>query len=183
VQLSLQPRPGSASPDQLAVTVDATVPDLDAIPRAGPVGRGRAHLVAAGRMDLDAKTFTATGSVEVVGLDMKGVRLARGVLTGSGEGTLSSPHLVAKLLGAELRAGGYAFPRVNLTVRGTPEALDVTTDLVGDEHAPTVAARARVTHPGDLVVLDTRVQLARGEVKSTATVASKRRELSPCMLL
>ncbi len=151
-----------------------THPDLNAIPRAGPIGRGRAHLVAEGRADLHAKTFLASASVELAGLDVKGVQLARGVVTASAEGPLSSPRVVAKVLGVEVRAGGYAFPHLSATARGTPQSLDVSAELLGDDHAPAISARARVTHPGDLVVLGTRVQVAREDVKTTTTIASVR---------
>ncbi len=131
VRFSLQPRPGGASPDQLALQVDATAPDLAAIPRAGRIGHGRAHLVAEGRADLHDKTFLASASVELAGVDVKGVHLARGVVTASGEGTLASPRVVVDARGEDVRAGGYAFPQVNATARGTPQALDVQADVRG----------------------------------------------------
>ncbi len=175
VHFTLQPKPaGGESPDQLAFTVDSRVPDLDGIPRAGPIGRGSAHLVAEGRADLHAKTFLASASIELIGVDVKGVQLARGVVTASGEGAFTSPRLVAKILGVEMKAGGYAFPHVSATAKGTPQSLDVSADLLGDDHAPTIGARARLTHPGDFVVLDTRVLIDRKDVKTTTKVASVR---------
>jgi autotransporter translocation and assembly factor TamB len=138
VRFSLEPPPGGASPVELALAVDTTVPDLGAIPRAGRLGRGRAHLVAEGRVDLHARSFSADASVEIADLDVKGVELARGVVTASAQGTLASPRFAGRMVGVGMRAGGVTFTRVSATARGTPRALDVTADMIGDDHAPTV---------------------------------------------
>jgi translocation and assembly module TamB len=171
-EFSLQPRRGGASPDQLALKLDTTVPDLNGIARVGPIARGRAHLVGEASLDLTSKQVSANASVELAAIDAGGVQLARGVVTGSAKGALASPHVVARLLGAGLRAGGYAFPSVRAGVSGAPADLDVTAQLVGDEHAPTVTARTRLANHGDLALRGAVIDLKRGEVTSTATIAS-----------
>lgn len=174
VQFSLQPRGESTSPDQLALKVDTTIPDLNGVTRVGPIGRGRAHLMAEGGMDLGTKQISLNASVEIAGIDVTGVQLARGVVTGSAEGALESPRVVAKLLGAGMHAGGYAFTTVRAGVSGALKDLEVTATLVGDDRAPTVEARAHLANHGDLTVRGAVIDLKRGDVASTARIASVR---------
>lgn len=174
VRFSLDPREGGASPNDLTFDAEATIPNLDEIPRLGSIGRGRAHVRVQGRLDLDTKRISAKAAGETTGLDIQGVRLARGFLTVDADGPLESPHLVAKVRGAGMRAGGYAFTSVDARVSGSPQELDVFTRLVGDGQSPTAAARAHVTLREDIAVRGARVELTREEVTSTVKVASVR---------
>jgi len=170
VQFSLQPRPGSASPNQLDFKARTTVADLNAIPRVGPIARGRASVAVEGGLDLDTKRLTARADGQVLGLAQSGVQLASARFTASADGPLEAPRFQADVRGAGLRAGGFAFTSVNASASGTPSEIDVTTRLVGDDKAPSVAARAHVSPGKDLLVRNVGATIEHNEVTSTATV-------------
>lgn len=174
VQFSLAPRPGSTSPNQLDFKARTTVPDLNGIPRIGPVARGRASVSVEGGLDLDTKRISARVGGEVLGLDRSGVQLARASLTATADGALDAPRFKADVRGGGLRAGGYAFTTVDVSASGTPSEIDVTTRLVGDEKGPSVAARAHVSTGKDLAVRGAAVTIERGDVTTTANIASIR---------
>ena len=172
VQFSLGPRGSSAGMDQLALQVDTDVPDLAALRRVGPLGRGRAHLVAEGELDLETRQIAASASVAVSALELRGVHLSRAVVTGRADGPLASPHVVARLLGTGLRAGGHRFTRVRAGVVGSAREADVEAELCADEHAALVAARAHLSAAAATVHLDGELRAHLGDagrVELTAT--------------
>lgn len=176
VWFSLHPRAGEAdgAPVRLDVTVDSVIPSLRAIERIGPIGRGRAHAVVVGSLDLDTTGFVASAAVEVAGLDVGGVRLSRGLVVAAGAGTLDSPWFVVHLRGGGLHAGGYDLTAVHASASGSPRALDVTARWKGVGDAPDGAARAHLTPAGGLTVSGARVDLTRGDVTATTRIRSVR---------
>ena len=170
VQFTLQPRPGSASPNQLDFKAKTTVPNLNGIPRIGPIAAGRAVVSIEGGLDLDTKRITARANGEVAGIKQSGVQLAGARLNASVDGPLDAPRFQADVRGGGLFAGGYGFTSVDASAHGTPTEIDVTTRLVGDTKSPTVAARAHVSTGKDLLVRGVGVTIDRNEVTSTATV-------------
>jgi translocation and assembly module TamB len=170
VQFFLRPRPGGASPDQLDFKARTTIADLNAIPRLGPIARGRASVAVEGGLDLSTKRVTARADGEVLALAQGGVQLARARVTASADGPLAAPRFQADVRGAGLRAGGFAFPGVDASARGTPTEIDVTTRLAGDDKAPSVAARAHVSIGKDLLVRNAGVTIDHHAVTSTATI-------------
>ncbi|MFT3776185.1 MAG: translocation/assembly module TamB domain-containing protein [Minicystis sp.] len=145
VRFSLQPRPGGDSPSQLAVQAETTIADLGAVQRMGRVGRGRAHLLVDGAMDLDSKRISAQVSGEAAGIVTPGVRLARGSIAVTAVGPLASPDIVADVTGAGVRAGDYGFTGVHASVRGTPQDLSLDTKVTGDQRSPSATVTARLT--------------------------------------
>ncbi len=141
---------------------------------AGRVGHGRGRLVVDGEVDLAAKRIAARAQGEAHGIDVKGVRLARGSLTAEASGALSAPRLDVTLRGGGLRAGGYAFTGVAVRARGSTRDLDVAAELAGGDHAPTAIAHTHVTYENALVLRDASAELTRDDVRSTLEVASIR---------
>ncbi len=174
VQFSLAPRAGSSTPNQLDFKAKSTVPDLNGVPRIGPVARGRASVSIEGGLDLETKKLSARADGDVGGLNLSGVQLASAKLIASAEGSLDAPRFKADVRGGGLRAGGYAFTSVNVNATGTPSEIDVTTQLVGDENAPSIGARAHVSTGKELAVRGAAVKIERGEVATTATIAAIR---------
>lgn len=174
VRFSLAPRAGSAAPNQLDFKATTTVSDLDAIPRLGPIARGRASLSVEGGLDLDTKRITAHADGQVLGLDKGGVHLSSAALTGGVDGPLDAPRFTAELRGVGLRAGGYAFVGVHATASGTPAEIDITTRLIGNAAAPSIAARAHVSTGKELLVRSARITMERSDVESTATIVVAR---------
>jgi translocation and assembly module TamB len=174
VQFSLAPRAGSSTPNQLDFKARATVPDLNAITRIGPVARGRASVSVEGGLDLETKSLSAHADGDVGGINQSGVQLASAKLSASVNGSLDAPRFKADVRGGGLRAGGYAFTSVNASATGTPSEIDVTTRLVGAGKAPTVTGRAHVSTAKDLMVSNAAVTLDRDVVTTTATIAAIR---------
>ena len=172
VQFSLAPRAGSSSPEQLDFKGKSTIANLNGIPRLGPVARGSASVAVEGGLDLATKRVTARATGEVRGLAKSGVDLARGSLVAAVEGPIASPHFTAEVRGSGLRAGGYGFTSLSVSASGTPDQIDVKTRLTGDDKAPSITARARVSTRGQLAVRGVDVTMERGEIKSTTTIDS-----------
>ena len=156
---SLDPSDGGASFAELAMELETTIPDLGATARLGRVGRGRAHVVVDGFMDLETKRTSANAALEVADLDVKGVWLARGSITAAAEGALASPRLRVDLHGVGLRAAGYGFTSARVRASGPLRELDVSADLTGDDQSPSARARAHVAYGGDLTVRGIDVRL------------------------
>jgi translocation and assembly module TamB len=174
VQFTLAPRAGSSSPDQLNFKGKSTVASLNGIPRIGPVARGSASVAVEGGLDLTSMRLTARATGDVRGLGTSGVDLARGSLSASVDGPIASPHFTADVRGSGLRAGGHVFTGVHIDASGTPDQIDVKTRLVGDDKAPSISARARVSTRGGVTVRGADVTLSRGEITSKATIDSVR---------
>lgn len=172
VDLVIAPRPGKETLDQLTFDVDADVPDLNGIVRAGPIGRGSAHVAVSGRLDLESKQLSAKARAQFAKVEVSGVRLGRGELTAAAEGELTSPRFHAEVRGANLFAGGYAFPRVGVQANGTPETIGVAAQLAGNERSPWVRARARVGLGDVITVSGTHLHLMRKDVATSVDVAS-----------
>jgi translocation and assembly module TamB len=174
VELSLGPGTGDASPDQLAIRIETRIADLAEVKSAGRLGHGRAHLVVDGRVDLRTKEIDARAAADLGGVDVKGVRLARGFIRAAAGGALDAPRLDIALRGGGLHAGGYAFTGVDVRATGSTRDLTVAADLAGDDRAPTVSGRAHVAFGEAIALFGTSVRLARGDVESTLEVASIR---------
>ena len=170
IVFSLQPRPGSASPDQLDFKVKTTIPDLDGVRRIGPIARGRAAVSVDGGLDLDTKRIAARADGQVNGIALGGVQLASARITATADGPIQAPRFKADVRGGGLRAGGYVFTSVNAGATGTPTEIDVTTRLVGDARSPSVAAHAHVSAGKDLLVRSVGATIDRNDVTGIATI-------------
>ncbi len=174
IQFTLAPRPGQTSPDQLDFKGKSSIPDLNGIPRLGPIARGRASVSVEGGLDLTTKRLTARATGDVSGFGVSGVDLSRASLVASAEGPLATPHFKADVRGSGLRAGGYVFTGVSVGVTGTPEQIDVKTRLVGDDKAPSITASAHVSTRGGLSVRGADATIERGGITSTVKADSVR---------
>lgn len=170
VLFSLQPKGGSGAPALVDVAAETRIDDIRDVERLGPLGRGSAHLVALGSVDLEARRGSGSVTGEVAGLRVQGVELARGILTGTAEGPLDSPGIQVQISGAGLRAGGYSFERVRASANGPPEALDVSVRLIGERGSPHLAASGRVARGEDIQVLGARVRVEREDAAAWAKV-------------
>jgi translocation and assembly module TamB len=163
------------SPTELGFRIETTVPDLDGIQRIGPIGRGRAHVVVDGGLDLATKRASVNASGELAGLSMKGVQLARGFVTGSAEGSLDaldSLRFQASVHGGGMRAGGQEFSSVRASASGTAQELDVVTRLMGSGQSPHLAARAHISNRKVLGVSHGHVRIEREDQAVTANIGS-----------
>jgi translocation and assembly module TamB len=172
VRFSLDPRGDASTPSELAFAVESTVADLDRVERLGAIGHGRVHVAVDGHLDLDTKMVSAKAAAETFGVDVKGVKLASASILGEVHGPLASPRIEANVHGQGLHAGGYGFTHVRVSAGGSPRELDVTARLEGDDHAPTLSVRGHVVPRPDLTVREAGVTLERGDLSSTATIAS-----------
>ena len=173
-RFSLGPRPGGSSMDQLDLQLASTIGDLNAVTRLGPLAHGSARVSVEGRVDLETRQLSARATAELRSLARGGVSLSRAALAGAVEGSLDAPRFTGSLRGSGLQAAGYHFVDVQLGARGTLDAIDLSTQLVGDAAAPSIQARARLTPRGAALVRSAEATLARGEVTSTVKVASVR---------
>jgi translocation and assembly module TamB len=95
----------SVEPPEIEVAVETTIADLGAVPRIRGARRGRAHLAAAGRMNLDTKQISAKADVEATNVEVKDTALARAVVAIAVEGSLASPRGTADVQAEGIRAG------------------------------------------------------------------------------
>ena len=158
------------SPSLLTFQVDTHIPDLDAVPRFGHVGRGAAYVEASGKLDLGRNRIDAGYTGGVTGLVVRGVALDDGFVAGSVTGPLDAPRFAGRVIGSGMRAGGYGFSGLCVTASGTAGEIDLWAKLTGDERAPTVTTSAHVSRGATPIVTNVRVRLERGEVVSTASV-------------
>ncbi|APR86560.1 Hypothetical protein A7982_11909 [Minicystis rosea] len=172
VDATLSSRPGGTALDQLAVAVDAAIPDLRRVERLGPIGRGQAHAKASGHLDLESTHFSAKAHADVAGLDVSDVRLGRGQVDATATGTLDAVRFSASVRGADLSAFGYTFPRLLVRAAGSPATIDVSAELDGDAKAPSARAAARIINDASLALQRTHVRLERQDVSATVDIAS-----------
>ncbi|MEO7329485.1 MAG: hypothetical protein ABI193_12955, partial [Minicystis sp.] len=172
-RFTLSPPPGTLSPRWLDVQATTVIADLNGVPRLGPIARGRAGVSLDGKLDLETMQLSARASVDAHDLGHSGVTLGRAALNATVEGPIASPHFTSTLRGSGLRAGGYRFVSIDASARGTPEAIDVKSRIVGGEEAPSIEARALVS-PSAGLVRHASLKVARGEVTSTAAIDSIR---------
>lgn len=170
VAFALAPEGGQGSEYRLDFNAETTIPSLGAIRRVGPIGRGRARVRVRGQVNLATKEVAATATGEVSGLDVSGVRLARGWLTGAVRGPAFAPRFVAGVEGAEMSAGGFRFSSVRASAAGSPRALDLSARWLGEGESPHVAARGHLETGTELAVSDALVRVEREDVATTATI-------------
>ncbi len=172
-RFTLTPPPSTATPERLHVQATTVIADLNGLPRLGPIARGRVALSVDGSLDLDTLQLSARVSADARGLGRGEVTLARAALAATANGPIASPRFTSILRGSGLRAGGYLFPAVVASARGTLDAIDVRSRLDGDEATPSIEARARVS-PGDGAVRRASVVISRGDTTTTAEVDAVR---------
>jgi len=172
VLFAVEPRAGAKAPTLVSFEANASIPRLDRFERSEPIGRGSAHLWTKGLLDLDGNRVRARAQLEAAGLDVTSVQLGHGFVSASADGPLTSPDFAADVRGVGMRAGGYGFPSVTGSAKGSLRSLAVTVRLTGDERSPSIHAGARISIGDAIAVRGALVKVLREDVVSTISVAA-----------
>lgn len=180
ISFDVRPR-GESTVARLDVSV--VVPRLDAVPRAGPMARGRASLSLSGEMVFESRRLgsespTPVGvdaqlRVDAAGISRGALRVERATLDARILGTLAAPVIGASLEARALVAGGMLFDRVTATATGPVTNLAVTAAVEAADGSRG-DARARIQPGPPLTVRGARASVVRGGETAVATAETIR---------
>ncbi len=159
--LSLRVAPKGRS-YELAFEGDTHVRALDAVPRLGPVARGRSDLTTHGVVDFGKGAIDIKLGAEIHGLGHDVLSADHAAVDARVSGTLRAPQIDVTVHGDVLDFGGYKFSFAELEVHGPAASAQVHASLDADgDGTPEISADGQLAI-GEVVKIDQiQVHLAR----------------------
>ncbi len=135
---------------------------LDAVPRLGPVARGKTELKTDGVIDFEKNAIDVKLDAELTGLGHDVLSVEHATVNAKVRGTVSSPQIDLAVHGDVLDFGGYKFSSAELGIHGPARAAQIVGSLDADgDGTPDFGMQGHLSIGATTKIDDIQVHIAR----------------------